>query len=772
MKNLLTILSVFLCASVFAQINTELLGSFSYESSLSDIWGYIDEDGNEYALVGKRNGVSVVDVSDPANLDEVFVVDGPSSIWRDLKVWNDHAYVTNETGNGLLIIDLSPLPTSHDLPVVRYTDGGWDNAHNLYIDENGICYIFGADRDNGGVIMYDLTQHATELVEVGKFENWYVHDGMARGDTLYLGHINDGIFSIVDVSDKQNPVLLGTKVTSFNFTHNVWVSDDGDYLFTTDERSDAYIGAYDISDLNDIEEIDLYQSSEGGVIPHNVHYLDGFLVTSYYRDGLDITDVSRPNNIIRVGSYDTADDMEGNGFNGAWGAYPYLPSGNILVSDIEKGLFVIGFNYERACFLEGRVFREGSSVPLNQINVDVADFSTQTDISGEFLTGTPNAGNYDVTFSRQGYLPKTLNLDLVNGELIDTTVYLELDTRFGITIEIVDQDGIALSDVNVQLYAQVDTFYTVSNDSGYAFVDNVFPADYIVHTGKWGYQTTCDSVYFDELDSMETVTIEERYYDDFSMDFSWEINSTASKGAFVREKPNPTFDDGSSVQPGYDAYGDCFDFAFITGNAYTEEIAEDDIDDGMTSISSPIMDLSSNTNTFINYYHWLYLKSFGSQNPNDSLNVWVTNGADSVMIESFDHSSAQRDWVYSSIQIDGLIDVTDEMRVHFIAADNSPGHVFEVGIDVFSVSEEELQSTTDKVSSKNRILLYPNPMLTGEQMNFNRILSRVEVYNMTGQLVLENENQSGISTKGLKSGMYIVKLIDGSYEQIDKVILK
>ena len=57
-------------------------------------------------------------------------------------------------------------------------------------------------------------------------------------------------------------------------------------------------------------------------------------------------------------------------------------------------------------------------------------------------------------------------------------------------------------------------------------------------------------------------------------------------------------------------------------------------------------------------------------------------------------------------------------------------------------------------------------------MNFNRILSRVEVYNMTGQLVLENENQSGISTKGLKSGMYIVKLIDGSYEQIDKVIFK
>ena len=772
MKNLLTIFSVFLCASLLAQINTELLGSFSYGTSLSDIWGYVDEDGNEYALVGKRNGVSVVDVTDPANLDEVFGIDGPSSIWRDLKVWNDHAYVTNETGNGLLIIDLSPLPDSQNLPITRYVDGGWDSAHNLYIDENGICYIFGADRDNGGVIMYDLSQHATDLVEVGKFENWYVHDGMAKGDTLYLGHINDGIFSVVDISDKQNPVLLGTKTTSFNFTHNVWVSDDGDYLFTTDERSDAYIGAYDISDLNDIEEVDLYQSSDNGVIPHNVHYIDGFLVTSYYRDGLDITDVSRPHNIIRVGAYDTADDMEGNGFNGAWGAYPYLPSGNILVSDIEKGLYVFGFDYERACFLEGHVFREGSSVPLNQINVDVADFSTQTDISGEFLTGTPNAGNYEVTFSRQGYVPKTLNLDLVNGELVDTTVYLELDTRFGMSIEVVDQDGITVPDVDLQIYALVDTFYTVSNDSGYAFVDSVFPADYIVHVGKWGYRTSCNSIYFDELDTTARVSIEQVYYDDFSMDLGWETSATASKGAFVRETPNPTFESGSSVQPGYDAYGDCFDQAYISGNADTEEMAEDDIDDGMIILSSPLMDFSANSNTFINYYHWLYLRSFGSQGPNDSLNIWVTNGTDSVMIESFDHNSVQINWIYSSIQIDGLIDVTDEMRVHFIATDNSPGHVFEVGIDVFSVSEEELQSSGDITLDKVEILLYPNPTSIGERINFSRVLSRVEVYTLTGQLVLMNENQSRISTKGLKSGVYIVKLIAGSYEQIDKVVLK
>ena len=122
-----TLLAIFLTFPSLAQLNMSLVGQLPYQDStgfvreLSDIWGYEDENGNEYALVGVFDGFSVVDCSDPANPVEVFFESGPQSTWRDVKVWNDHAYVTTEGGAGLLIVDLSPLPQSSNLTVTYFT---------------------------------------------------------------------------------------------------------------------------------------------------------------------------------------------------------------------------------------------------------------------------------------------------------------------------------------------------------------------------------------------------------------------------------------------------------------------------------------------------------------------------------------------------------------------------------------------------------------------------------------------------------------------------
>ena len=51
--------------------------------------------------------------------------------------------------------------------------------------------------------MLDLTIDPMNPVELGIVDNWYAHDGVARGDTLYMGHINDGHMSIWDVSIKR-----------------------------------------------------------------------------------------------------------------------------------------------------------------------------------------------------------------------------------------------------------------------------------------------------------------------------------------------------------------------------------------------------------------------------------------------------------------------------------------------------------------------------------------------------------------------------------------
>ncbi len=57
-------------------------------------------------------------------------------------------------------------------------------------------------------------------------------------------------------------------------------------------------------------------------------------MTAYYRDGVVITDVTNPSVMVKTGEYDTS-PLSGSGYNGSWGVYPYLPSGNIIASDME-----------------------------------------------------------------------------------------------------------------------------------------------------------------------------------------------------------------------------------------------------------------------------------------------------------------------------------------------------------------------------------------------------------------------------------------------------
>ncbi len=424
-----------------AQNEVELLGQLSYSQELSDIWGYVDEEGNEYALVGVYNGFSVVNVTDPANPEEIYFESGPQSIWRDIKTWGDYAYISNESFGGVLIVDLSPLPDGPITTSTNYNGNiyNFERAHNLFIDEFGKLYIFGADNGSGGAIICDVSESPMNPQELGRFDNFYLHDGMARGDTLWGAGIYAGLLAAIDVSNPANPTIMGTVSTPGQFAHNAWVSDDGTHVFTTDEISDGYIGAYNVEDLGNMFETDRIQSSPGeNVIPHNVHVRNDFLITSYYTDGLVIHDAINPENLIEVGSYDTSPNFSGSGFSGAWGAYPFLPSGNILISDIEEGLHILSFNFERAAFVQGTVQDSVSGDPLFNVTVEVmgTELSTQTLFDGSFEFAATISGTYDLQFSKTFYETKILEgVEFVQGEV----QYLEVELVNTLSVSIDEQ---------------------------------------------------------------------------------------------------------------------------------------------------------------------------------------------------------------------------------------------------------------------------------------------------------------------------------------------
>ena len=421
----LTSCCLLLSAVVTAQnVNVTLRSQFKYSGqTIANICGYTDETGKEYALVGAYKGTSIVDISNPDSPKEVKFVTGPNNTWREIKVKGDYAYVTTEGGGGLQIIDMRSLPDASGIVNKSWTGGTAGNLtsiHALHIDGNFV-YLYGSKLFNGGALVADISDPYNP-VYVGNYQATgggkrpYVHDGYVRNDTLYACHIYEGFTDIINFKDKKNPKVLGSIETPGKFSHNSWLNQSSKVMFTTDEVPNSFLTAYDISDPSNITEIDRIQSNPGSnSAVHNTHIIkvdEGeYAVTSWYKDGFTIVDVTRPNNMVQVGNYDTYTAGSGSGFSGDWGVFPYFASKTIVASGIDEGLFVCTPTYKRACYLEGIVTDSITKLPINGATIEVTGTTLKetSNIAGNYATGMPSpGGTYSVKYSATDYITRTL----------------------------------------------------------------------------------------------------------------------------------------------------------------------------------------------------------------------------------------------------------------------------------------------------------------------------------------------------------------------------
>lgn len=753
---------------VYGQTNLAFRSNLNYQqlhnAELNDVWGYVDEVGNEYALVGTTKGTSIVDVTNPDLISEIFWVPGMTSTWRDLKTFGDYAYVTTEAQNGLLIIDMGPLPQSTGLNYVHYfgpSSDPWQSAHNLYVDENGYAYIFGANRDNGGVIILDVHTDPMNPIEVGKIEDYYVHDGFTRNDTLYVGNINDGFFSIYDVSDKANPVYLGGHATPTNFTHNIWPSADGQFVFTTDEKPGAFIGSYDISDMNNIVEVDRIQSQNGSsVIPHNVHVLGNYLVTSYYRDGVLVHDVTDPTNIVEVGRYDTSPNLANNGFNGCWGAYPFLPSMNVLATDIENGLFVLTPTYVQASRVKGNVTEQGSGVNLSGVEVSLSN-EPQKDNSntgGNYGVGTAQVGQSTLSFHKVGYRDTSVVVNLVAGQTLTQDMTLTPIPAYPLTIVVKDQ---ATNQVIPSAFIRANGQYIQhdgqTNGIGEWNTSFYYQENYLITAGKWGYITSCDSVYIDNATNTLEVFLNKGIYDDFSFDFGWTTQASAQTGLWERAIP---YGGPGSANPVSDADFDCGKYAYVTGNAETLDADADDVDNGNVILMSPTFDLTGYTDPYLNFRRYFF-SFYGPNPPDDSFRVLVLNGTTTVLVEDVPSTPSEfYQWISRSIRLSDKIAITNSMTI-LVRVSDAPGNpnITEGGFDYFFISEGN-SAGVEELDEKAEITLYPNPVnntlfVEGAELSKGWSMVTLEGKNV-GHLC--QENSQSIDVSNLPTGVYLLQV--------------
>ena len=331
--------------------DTSLVGSWAYNNIYNECWGLYVND-KEIAVIGSTEGTHFFDVSDPASSSEIAFVAGAYTgagvIHRDYHDYQGYLYAVCDEGNTstLQIIDISNLPNS--INTVYDSNNLFTKAHNIFIDTTtGKMY---ACASNSAMDVYDL-QNPTSPQLIYSYNNvGHVHDAFVRNDSAYLNCGNDGlrIFDFSNVNQLgDQPLLLGS-LTSYpdaGYNHSGWLSEDGKTYIMQDENHGYDVKILDVSDVSNISVLSTFNSgvnsqsmAHNGIIKGNNAYIP------YYHDGIRVFDISDPSNPIQTWKYDTYAPLTHASYKGAWGVYPYLPSGNIIVSDMQTGLYIFNLD--------------------------------------------------------------------------------------------------------------------------------------------------------------------------------------------------------------------------------------------------------------------------------------------------------------------------------------------------------------------------------------------------------------------------------------------
>lgn len=785
---LLTILfPFFLSHSIQAQVdfNLDLLMQFEYDENCNDIWGYVDENGDEYAILGTTKATAIIALDGPDAPREIAYIPGTMSTWRDMKHFQDHIYVTTDVGeDGLLIIDMSQVSQDSvdhffwkpTLELEGRNLGPLNKCHNIYVEaDEGYMYLSGCNIYSGGILIFDLNQNPEEPELVGAGHEVYSHDVYANDNLMFGNDIYNGELSIHDVSDKSNVELVALQPTTGNFTHNAWSSTNNDFVFTTDEIAGGFVDAYDIRDLGNIQRTAVWQPDnalEEGIIPHNAHYHDGFLYVSWYIVGLVVLDVSDPTNMVPAAWYDTYDGGQ-TGFNGAWGAYPFLPSGRILVSDMNTGLYVFEPNIQPVARIEGEVTDIITGAALSNVDISIEDTistTASTNTQGRYKTGTAKYDQVIVSFQRNNYLPHRDTLNLVPGETLMLDVELIPDFQI-FTWDLTILDSASLNPIGgttIRLFdiANEENFLFETQSSGNLQQPLIPEGEYDLFYGKWGWKENWQPQFTISEDRTDVFVLSRGYRDYFNLDLGWTTESTSPTGHWERVVPKGTEIEGQISNPNRSSNNDFGDMAFVTGND-DRNAGFDDIDDGDVSLFSPWMDFSDWDDLSISFDYWFF-NAGGNTDLNDSLRVAIQTPDAETHIQTFTNSASE--WRTFEFQLDSLgLNRKDSVRMVFVASDyvDGGGHIVEAGIDAFDAEGQLLVSSIQPIVQD--LSIYPNPtadklyLSSASELLLEADQPRFMIYEMSGRLVHSGTLQSNaLNVSDLSSGTYVLLIKNGS----------
>lgn len=332
----------------------------------NDSWGWTDPTtGKEYALMGLDNGTAFVDIStanEPIYLGKLATQTTPSS-HRDIKVYQNYAFIVSESeGHGMQVFDLTKLRNAINTPATFEADAlynEFEHAHNIVINEStGFAYAVGTETYDGGPHIIDIRDPLNPVAAGGYSLAGYSHDAQVVtytgpdpdyiGKEIYIGS-NRNTVALLDLTDKSDIKQISSiSYENVAYTHQGWLTEDQKYFLVGDEVDELQTGNNSrtiILDFTDLDNPKLHDNYTGPLtaIDHNGYVKENLYYLANYTGGMRVIDISdiENKNIGEVGFFDSYPLSNSRDFNGAWSVYPFFESGNIIISDIDNGLFIV-----------------------------------------------------------------------------------------------------------------------------------------------------------------------------------------------------------------------------------------------------------------------------------------------------------------------------------------------------------------------------------------------------------------------------------------------
>ncbi|MGQ0720309.1 MAG: choice-of-anchor B family protein [Candidatus Eiseniibacteriota bacterium] len=711
----------------------------------NDIWGFVGNDGHEYVIQGLTTGTAWWDVDDPANPVMVAMIPGPASGWRDMFVIGNYAYVGNEaSGGGIQIVDIS-VPSSPTL-ITTYT-ATVGNSHTIFGDASrDLLFVMGGSQNtvNGGVQILDVS-NPTAPVEIGQWDNQYIHDLSVEGNILYACLISANRFRMIDTTNPAAPVNHGTALT-ISSTHSSWPLGDGVHVAECEEQTGGHLKILNVS-VPSAVTVAATHNPAPSTSAHNPHVQGTQCVVSWYTRGTRIIDVSTPTAIAEIGFWDTYPDNDGSGFTGNWGTFPHFPSGLIASNDMKYGLFLLKYE-PTAGILDGTVsssaggFLGGATAEFVDLNI-VQTVGT----NGAYKFSSFAGAGRKVRFSAFGHDPDSVVATVPSDGTVTTNVVLNKQPSGALQGTIVD--GIIDTPIEgVEVTVDGTPLFTTTDSTGaYSFPDLPSGA-YTVDFLRYGYRPERDLpvvVATSQTTTFDTQLAPGEFFADFSSTTSWSVvnvptagNPANATGEWEFGEPWGTFASGIPFQTELDHTLDPETQCAVTGNMITGGTGTDDVDSLTTHLLSPVYDLSSMVEPHLFYYRWYAVNAnanaFEAAASSDGGSSWT-------LLEST--TSHEAFWKPIDIDLTGLLASYATVQLRFTAQEGVTPHQIEAAVDDVTIYDAQGLPTASNVLPPSRLRLElaqstPNPFAKTTDILFSlpqEQHTQLSVYDVRGARV-------------------------------------